>query len=121
MDAPSNPLPTEWVQRLFSRFQAIYGNRVTTMWGDSNPHEVQAVWAAELGRFMAEDLRGALESLRTTHPDYPPTLFQFSGLCRDARKIRAQNAVKLDYTRTPMPDHIREQFKRFLNEHRLGR
>lgn len=83
--------------RLFSRLQAIYGNRVTTMWGEADPNEVRRVWADELGLYAVEDLRAALDACRFAYKDYPPTLFQFSDLCRDAMRRRFQATTKIDY------------------------
>lgn len=100
--------------RLFTRFQAIYGNRMTIMWGDSDPLEVRKVWADRLGQFVNDDLREALVMLPNDHPDYPPTLFQFVGLCKDARRKRASESTKLSGPRTPMPEHIRTQLRQFV-------
>lgn len=65
------------------------------MWGDVPPDEVRNVWADALGQFDGEDIRGALTTAFDAHPDYPPTLPQFVGLCRVARRIKAANATKL--------------------------
>lgn len=114
MTEPSKALPNGLIQRLFLRFQAVYGNRLATMFGDSDPREVQAVWADELREAEPDDLRGALDAMRSAYPDYPPTLFQFSALCRDARHRRAQGATKLAGPLVPMPEHIREQLRAFV-------
>lgn len=37
----------------------------------------------------------AFESMRLAYKDYPPTLFEFVSLCRDARTRRALNVPKL--------------------------
>ncbi len=110
MNGQSTALPSEWVARLFLRFQAIYGNRVATMWGDVPPDEVRGVWADSLGQFGGDDLRDALTAVFDAHPDYPPTLPQFVGLCRDAKRVRAANATKLPPPRgVPCPPEIRAQ------------
>ena len=84
------------------------------MWGDVDQAEVRQVWAESLGRFVADDLRKALEVMPGTYKAYPPTLPQFVELCADARRARAASALKLDGPRTPMPGHIREQLRAFV-------
>lgn len=83
-------LPAEWVARLFSRFQAVYGNRVATMWAEADPEEVKAAWAQGLSKFEGQDIARALQAMATLSQfsSYPPTLFEFIGLCRDARSTR---------------------------------
>lgn len=99
----------EWIGPLFSRFQAIYGNRAQTMWKDADPNEVRSVWADALASYEAVDVRKALEAMVGAYTDFPPTLPQFKALCRDARSARTQAAPKLDYDpRGPMPRHVRD-------------
>ena len=95
----SPALPSAWIERLFARFQAAYGNRTATMWKDANPDEVRALWAEELGRFDPSDIRSALEALRYAHLDYPPTLYEFGSLCRNAMAGRTQAVAKVTYVR----------------------
>jgi hypothetical protein len=95
MNAPSKVLPSEWVERLFLRFQAIYGNNAVRMWGDADQDEVKLAWSQELADFDGADIRWALEALRTIYVDFPPTLFQFAALCRDGRRSRMQSVPKL--------------------------
>ena len=114
MSEPLKALPNEWVARLFSRFQVIYGNRMLTMWGDVNQDELRRVWSESLCRFVADDLRVALEAMPGAYKAYPPTLPQFVDLCADAKRARASSALKLDGPRTPMPGHIREQLRNFV-------
>src|SRR6478609_6817399 len=103
MSEPLKALPSEWISRLFSRFQAIYGNRVATMWGDVDLSEVRSVWADELSRFEAVDIKRALETMLIAYPDYPPTLPQFSAMCRDARAARGQAATRVTHVRYGEP------------------
>lgn len=107
-------LPNEWVTRLFSRFQAIYGNRVATMWGDADPDEVRSTWAIELGVFEADDIKWALNSMRTSFLDYPPTLFQFAALCRDGRKRREQSVRLVAPQIAALPDAVVAKVGEFI-------
>lgn len=102
MSGSSVALPIEWAERLFSRFQAIYGNKTATMWGRADPREVQSTWAEELGRYGAEDLRMALAACRFAYKEYPPTLFQFADLCLDAKRRREASVPKIELK--PDPD-----------------
>jgi hypothetical protein len=92
-----------------------------TMWKDADPSEVRAVWADELGRYEASDIKDALDALRTSYVDWPPTLYQFSDLCAAGKKRRQQNVVRLDdRTHTEMPAAIRAQFAAFKAKHIVG-
>src|SRR5574337_1531708 len=97
-------LPSEWISRLFSRFQAAYGNRAETMWRDADPTQVRELWADELGPYAAEDIRVALAAMGHAYPDFPPTLYQFRALCRDAAQARGQSAAKITHVRFGAPD-----------------
>lgn len=81
-EAPLRVLPSEWIERLFSRFSAMYGARFADMWGGSNLADVKAVWAQDLGRYSGKQIAWALE-LTKTKP-FPPTLPEFADWCRQA-------------------------------------
>lgn len=66
------------------------------MWANADPAEVRQAWAEELGRYDGPDLRDALDALRLHYQEFPPTLFQFATLCREAVRRRAQSVAKLD-------------------------
>lgn len=93
------------------------------MWGDSSPQATEAVWAEELADVAQEDAKAALDACRTAHPSYPPTLYEFAALCRDAKRRRAASAVKLADrgARIPPPDHVRQQLREFLAKHTVRR
>jgi len=108
MDGSSTGLPNEWISRLFGRFRSIYGNKVDVMYGSTatDPKETErqmadltATWASVLGRYEGEDLRRALETMLLAYADFPPTLPQFSAMCRDARSARGQAANKVTNVR----------------------
>lgn len=78
------------------------------MWKDADPLEVRAVWAEGLGLYEPQDVRRALEAMVMTYTDFPPTLPQFSALCRDARSARTQTVAKLDYNpRGAIPANVK--------------
>ena len=106
MDGNESSLPSAWIARLFSRFQAAYGNRMQTMWKDADPQEVQALWAAELSAFDAVDIRTALAAMGHAYPEYPPTLYEFRNLCRDAARSRSQLTARVEHTRYGGPSPV---------------
>lgn len=83
------------------------------MWKDADPVEVKALWGEELARFDPSDILAAIELLRYAHLDYPPTLYEFGNLCRDAQRKRTQFVAALTGPRTEMPEHIKQQFAVF--------
>lgn len=66
-----------------------------------------------MGRFEAVDIKRALETMVLAYTDYPPTLPQFSALCRDARAARTQTVSKVTYARYggPAPEVLAEIHK----------
>lgn len=73
------------------------------MWKDADPNELREVWGEALTRFEAVDIKRALETMVVAYPDYPPTLPQFSSMCRDARAVRGQAAAKVTHVRFGEP------------------
>ncbi|HMM72291.1 MAG TPA: hypothetical protein PKC22_08770 [Rhodocyclaceae bacterium] len=87
----SKPLPSAWVDRLFSRLAAFYGSqKLATMWVDADMAEVKAVWAEQLGRFEPASISAALQRLIDSGNQWPPTLPEFVELCRQAAVGRQQ-------------------------------
>lgn len=85
------------------RFRAVYGNRVDTVYGAGQSAELVDVWRDELGSFDPSDIRAALDALRFAYVDYPPTLYQFAALCRDAMRARSQSVAKVTHIRYGQP------------------
>lgn len=79
------------------------------MWGAAEPTDLERAWAEGLWEFEAVDLRDALAVVGQNYPDYPPTLPQFIGLCRDARRRRAQQTVRLSAPRDPADHYLAER------------
>jgi predicted glycoside hydrolase/deacetylase ChbG (UPF0249 family) len=81
--------PSAWIERLFLRFSAMYGNLWVQRWKDVPMDVVKAEWTAELERFSLEMIRKALDHC-TAHNTLPPTLPEFSQICRQFRGGAAQ-------------------------------
>jgi hypothetical protein len=73
-------LPRSWVARLFLKLNLAYG-RLWTAHIDGIEEQAVDEWAKALADLSAEQLRHGLSRLETAHPKYPPTLFEFRGLC----------------------------------------
>ncbi len=91
-DLPSTSLPSAWIDRLFARLDSLYGNRFRDMWKGSDVADVKAIWGAELVGYTAEEIRRGLESLRGKHPSWPPTLYEFTDLCRPGLTLSPEAA-----------------------------
>ena len=86
-----NQLPVAWVDRIFARFSAMYGNKFADMWKDTNLAEVKLMWAGKLGGFIdkPDAIKQALDSF--DERPWPPTLPEFIVACRDcARRMPGQ-------------------------------
>jgi hypothetical protein len=65
------------------------------MWKDSDPDQVRELWAADLAPYDPADIKAALAAMGHAHPDFPPTLYEFRNLCREAMRARTQTVPKL--------------------------
>lgn len=76
--------PTPWADRLFARFAALYGNqKLAATWPAEGAAEVRLAWEEQLRRFPADVLRNALQALVDCGREWPPTLPEFVGMCRE--------------------------------------
>lgn len=76
----SEPLPSAWIEKLFERMAALYGSKFADMWRGTDPEQVKALWAHELGKLTREEVTKGAQALMTQ--DWPPSLPQFIKLCR---------------------------------------
>ena len=86
MKSTLQALPLDWIKRIFTRFNAVYGPALMRgTWGDSMLDEVMLTWAEELKNFHDHPsaLKYALENLPK---DYPPNLLQFREIAREGLK-----------------------------------
>jgi hypothetical protein len=90
------PLPAAWVDRLFSRFLAIYGaQKVGAMWSGADLAEVKTVWGEQLGRFAPATIGAALLARVDSGDAWPPTLPEFVESCRQAANARRASDPRL--------------------------
>lgn len=78
------PLPLPWVDRIFARMEGLYGTLFLDRWRGCDIENVRQTWADELGGFSGhpQAISDALRAL--TERQFPPTLPEFLGMCRDA-------------------------------------
>lgn len=76
----SSALPEPWIERLFARFEAMYGARFADAWKGCSIAHVKAVWAEDLGGFSRDELAAGIAGCRSR--DWPSTLSEFMKLCR---------------------------------------
>lgn len=81
-----------WIERLFAKFLAMYGERFSRMWANADIAEVKTTWAEKLGGFSGESLAHALSAC--DERPYPPTLPEFIALCRDHAKRTPSHVLK---------------------------
>lgn len=89
-NALSKALPNAWIDRLFARLAAVYGNKFADMWANQDVGDVKAFWAREMSGYTADEIRTGIESLRVAHATWPPSLYEFMDLCRPV----ARNTVE---------------------------
>lgn len=93
LSEPSTALPSAWIERLFARLAAIYGNKFSDMWAGQSIASVRDMWAAEMSGLTASQIRAGLMQLRSKHPTWPPTLYEFMDLCKpSAAEIDPESA-----------------------------
>ena len=76
-------LPDRAIERLFSRFGAIYGHTAMDRhWAGTPLEDVKSAWAEALGRFGYEDLLRGIRALQDCGKPFPPSLPEFVALCK---------------------------------------
>ena len=76
----SSALPEEWIERLFARFEAMYGAKFADAWKGCDLRNVKIVWAETLGSLSRDELSAGIAGCMTR--EWPPTLPEFVKLCR---------------------------------------
>jgi len=69
-----------WIERLFEKMVALYGNKFLDMWGKADLKTVKALWSQELCKLSRDEIVRGANALMTQ--EWPPTLPQFIKLCR---------------------------------------
>jgi len=77
---PDLALPIQWVERLISRMQALYGAKFAAQWEGVDLIALKQAWAEELAGYSGEEIARGLSACRER--PFPPTLPEFMVLCR---------------------------------------
>lgn len=101
----SSRIPDSWIDKLFSRFSAMYGRKFADLWSDCNLKDVKAIWAEDLAGLSGEEIKRGLDACKTR--TFPPTLPEFVTLCRppmdyEALYISAANALNDGHWKTKL-------------------
>lgn len=75
-----NPIPQAWIDALFAKMSALYGNKFSDMWRDSSMQAIKSVWSQELSKLSRDEIAKGANALMSQ--EWPPTLPQFIKLCR---------------------------------------
>ena len=85
----STHLPASWVESLFGKFAALYGDQFLRKWEHVPKADLLQTWAEGLGPYADDGehrgmrLKWALSQLRDNNP-FPPSLPEFIALVRQA-------------------------------------
>lgn len=76
------PLPTEWVERIFTRLEAQLGAKLLDLYANADNDAVKAEWAEALSGFDPSEILRGIQGCQTRV--FAPTLGEFLRLCRPA-------------------------------------
>jgi hypothetical protein len=76
----TKPLPREWIDKLFAKFMARYGQLFKDRFAGIPMDMVMDEWANELAGFTGPELQRGLDGCRALK--FPPTLPEFMAMCR---------------------------------------
>lgn len=85
------PLPSQWVDRVFAKLIGVYGNQFGAKFSqvvdgvDIGIALAKQAWAEELAGF-SDKPEAIAYALKNLPRDFPPNAIQFAELCRDGAK-----------------------------------
>lgn len=74
------PIPHNWIERLFDKMLLDYGRKFTDQWGGADPDKLIAHWSTSLAGYTRDELARGAAALDKR--DWPPTLPEFKRMCR---------------------------------------
>jgi hypothetical protein len=96
--------PLHAIDRLFSRFIAIYGAQKTaTAWGNGDATERALVWHQALSKYPMQTVGDALRELAEIGTGWPPTLPEFVAL------VKAKLPQPMHMKALPVPDRTADE------------
>lgn len=89
-------LPAGWIDRIFAKFATLWGTqKIGSMWAGSSLEEVKADWSHQLAGFEGRAIGIALQDCADSGREWPPSLPEFKGMCREAAKFHASQTTAL--------------------------
>ena len=122
----STHLPDSWVESLFGKLAALYGDQFLRKWEHVPKSDLLQVWAEGLGPYAddgehrGQRLKWALAQLRDNNP-FPPSLPEFIALVRQAPRpeVPALPAPKVaPEVASPRADEMAKAVKRITSKQR---
>jgi hypothetical protein len=96
--------PLHAIDRLFSRFIAIYGAQKTaTAWGNGDATERALVWHQALSKYPMTTVGDALRELAEIGTGWPPTLPEFVAL------VKTKLPQPMHMKALPVPDRTKDE------------
>ena len=80
LETRMNPLPIAWIEKLFGRFSAMYGNNFMDMCRGMDLQSVKGAWAEDLAGYTGEEIKRGVEWCK--RQAWPPSLPEFLSACR---------------------------------------
>lgn len=117
------------VNRLFMLFHGWYGNLFISKFAtgdldaegkDRGIKSARAVWAGELREFDADVVEEAAKRCKSQHVEFPPSLPQFTAICRAIRPRQVFAAPK-PTNLIGMSDELRSQRSKQIREEAMAK
>lgn len=100
------PLDPSWIDALFSRFEAMYGQQFVDKWKNMDIAMVKQEWANALHGMNGETIKLALQACRENNI-FPPSLPEFYQLCKAVRIMQTfQKLSKPEYPKKKAKENI---------------
>ena len=103
-----------YAERIMKHFSVLYGHqKVKSMYMEDDNAIMAAneAWEGFLRRTKPEVIRKVIDALPGLGRDWPPSLSEFMGMCRDFDRVEQRQHVAL-----PAPKHITEEGRRTLQK-----
>ncbi len=78
------PLPAKLIDRLFVRFQSMFGHKFSGQFGDDKAIDAaKAEWGKALSSLSIDDITRGLDYLIESGKEWPPAIPEFKSMCRE--------------------------------------
>jgi hypothetical protein len=103
-----------YAERMMQHFSVMYGNqKVKAMYmeDDNGIMAANEAWETFLRKTKPEVIRKVIDNLPSLGRDWPPSLSEFMGMCRDFDRVEQRQTVSL-----PAPKHVTDEGKAILKQ-----